>query len=140
MMVMLHSIWAYIVLAMLLLVVVKSFTSFKKEFTNIDLRLALFTLIVSHIQLLLGLGVYFSSPAFKFIKENGMGAAMKDSQVRLLAVEHPLMMIIAIILITLGFSKSKKEATSQGKFKKIAFLYGAALFLILSRIPWSNWI
>jgi predicted membrane channel-forming protein YqfA (hemolysin III family) len=140
MMVILHSIWAYIVLAMLLLVVVKSFISFKKEFTDVDLRLALFTLIVSHIQLLLGLGVYFSSPAFKFVKENGMGAAMKDSQVRLLAVEHPLMMIIAIVLITLGFSKSKKETTSQGKFKKIAFLYGVALLLILSRIPWNQWI
>ena len=139
-MVMLHSIWAFIVLAMLLIVVVKSFLSSNKNFTDIDLRLALFTLIVSHIQLVLGLGVYFSSPAFKFIKEHGMGAAMKDSQVRLLAVEHPLMMIIAITLITIGFSKAKKETTSKGKFKKIAFLYGAALLLILSRIPWSQWL
>ena len=125
---------------MLVIVVVKSFTSFNKSFTNTDLRLALFTLIVSHIQLLLGLGVYFSSPAFKFIKEHGMGAAMKDSHVRLLAVEHPLMMILAIVLITVGFSKAKKESTSQGKFKKIAFLYGAALLLILSRIPWGQWL
>ncbi len=137
---MLHSIWAFIVLIMLVIVVVKSFTSFTKSFTNTDLRLALFTLIVSHIQLLLGLGVYFSSPAFKFIKEHGMGAAMKDSHVRLLAVEHPLMMILAIVLITVGFSKAKKESTSQGKFKKIAFLYGAALLLILSRIPWGQWL
>ena len=137
---MLHSIWAFIVLIMLVIVVVKSFTSFNKSFTNTDLRLALFTLIVSHIQLLLGLGVYFSSPAFKFIKEHGMGAAMKDSHVRLLAVEHPLMMILAIVLITVGFSKAKKESTSQGKFKKIAFLYGAALLLILSRIPWGQWL
>jgi len=137
---MLHSIWAYIVLGMLIIVVVKSFMSSNKTFTDIDLRLALFTLIVSHIQLLLGLGVYFSSPAFKFIKEHGMGAAMKDSQVRLLAVEHPLMMILAIVLITVGFSKAKKETTSKGKFKKISFLYGAALLLILSRIPWSQWM
>lgn len=137
---MLHSIWAFIVLIMLVIVVVKSFASFSKPFTNTDLRLALFTLIVSHIQLLLGLGVYFSSPTFKFIKDNGMGAAMKNSHVRLLALEHPLTMIVAIVLITVGFSKAKKESTSQGKFKKIAFLYGAALLLILSRIPWSQWL
>jgi predicted membrane channel-forming protein YqfA (hemolysin III family) len=139
-MLMLHSIWAFIVLAMLIIVVVKAFLSFNKTFTDIDLRLALFTLIVSHIQLLLGLGVYFSSDAFKFVKENGMGAAMENSHIRLLAIEHPLMMILAIVLITIGFSKAKKETTSKGKFKKIAFLYGAALLLILSRIPWSQWI
>ena len=137
---MLHSIWAFIVLAMLIVVVVRAFLSSDKTFKEIDLRLALFTLIVSHIQLLLGLGVYFSSSAFKFIKEHGMGAAMKDSHVRLLAVEHPLMMILAIVLITVGFSKAKKETTSKGKFKKIAFLYGAALLLILSRIPWNQWL
>lgn len=137
---MLHSIWAYIVLGMLLVVVVKAFMSSNKKFTDIDLRLALFTLIVSHIQLLLGLGVYFSSDVFKFLKENGMGAAMKNRHIRLLAVEHPLMMILAIILITVGFSKAKKETTSKGKFRKIGFLYGAALLLILSRIPWSQWL
>ena len=59
MMTMIHSFWAYLTLALLVIVVIKAVTSLKKEFKDIDLRLALFTLIVSHIQLLLGLGVYF---------------------------------------------------------------------------------
>jgi heme A synthase len=136
---MLHSFWAYLVLILLIIVVVKAITSFKKEFKNIDLRLALFTLIVSHIQLLLGLGVYFSSAAYKSMKLNGMSETMKDSALRLLAVEHPLMMVLAIILITIGYSKHKKKTTDQGKFKTIAIFYGIALLFVLSKIPWSQW-
>lgn len=139
MMTMIHSFWAYLVLILLIVIVVKSVTSFKKEFKDIDLRLALFTLIVSHIQLILGLGVYFSSPAFKFLKANGMGETMKNSGIRLLAVEHPIMMILAIVLITIGYSKHKKKTTDESKFKTIALFYGIALIFVLSRIPWSQW-
>lgn len=137
MMTMIHSFWAYLVLILLIVIVVKSVTSFKKEFKDIDLRLALFTLIVSHIQLILGLGVYFSSPAFKYLKTNGMKGI--DSTTRLLAVEHPLMMILAIVLITIGYSKHKKKTTDESKFKTIALFYGIALIFVLSRIPWSQW-
>ncbi len=136
-MTMMHSFWAYLVLILLVVIVLKAITSFKKEFKDIDLRLALFTLIVSHIQLILGLGVYFSSPAFKSLKTNGMKGM--DSATRLLAVEHPLMMIIAIILITIGYSKHKKKTTDESKFKTIALFYGIALILVLSRIPWGQW-
>lgn len=137
MMTMIHSFWAYLVLILLIIVVIKAITSLKKEFKDIDFRLALFTLIVSHIQLILGLGVYFSSPAFKSLKANGMKGM--DSTTRLLAVEHPIIMILAIILITVGYSKHKKKTTDEGKFKTIMFMYGIALILVLSRIPWSQW-
>ncbi len=136
-MTMMHSFWAYLVLILLVIIVIKAITSFKKEFKDIDLRLALFTLIVSHIQLILGLGVYFSSPAFKYLKTNGMKGM--DSATRLLAVEHPLLMIIAIVLITMGYSKHKKKTTDESKFKTIALFYGIALVLVLSIIPWSQW-
>jgi hypothetical protein len=98
----------------------------------------LFTLIVAHIQLLIGLGWYFMSPWFKALKENS-GEVMADQATRLLAVEHPIMMILAIILITIGWSKHKKKTTDSAKFKTFAIFYGIALLLILYRIPWINW-
>ena len=64
---------------------------------------------------------------------------MKDSSARLLAVEHPIVMILAIVLITIGWSKHKKQVKSESKFKTFTIFYGLALVLILSRIPWSNW-
>jgi len=134
-----HSYWAYLVLALLILAVLNAITGVtsKREFKDKDLRLSLFTLIVTHIQLLIGLGWYFMSPAYKILKENGMGEL--DSYTRLLAVEHPLMMLIAITLITIGWSKHKKKNSDTSKFKTIAVFYGLALVLVLSRIPWTNW-
>jgi heme A synthase len=134
-----HSIWAYLVVAFLIIAVVNAIINSKKEFKDKDLRISLFTLIVSHIQLLIGLAWYFMSPVYKGLKENGMGETMKDSSHRLLAVEHPIMMILAIVLITIGFSKHKKKTTDSAKFKTISVFYGIALVLVLVRIPWQQW-
>jgi hypothetical protein len=135
-----HSYWAYVVLLLLVVAVINSVRGIlqKKEFSDADLRIGLFALIVSHIQLLIGFGWYFMSPWFKALKTNG-AEVMSDKGVRLLAVEHPMTMIFAIVLITIGWSKHKKKTDSLAKFKTIAIFYGLALLLILSRIPWNNW-
>lgn len=131
----LHSYWAYIVLAVLIFTVLNAVIGLvqKKEFTHKEFRLGLFSLIAAHIQLLVGFLVYFIGGFQK-----GLGD-MKDSAVRLLALEHPLMMIIAITLITIGWSKHKKQVKSEAKFKTFTIFYGLALVIILSRIPWNNW-
>ncbi len=136
-----HSYWAYIGLAILIIAVINAVTGLinKRDFKEKDLRLGLFTLIVTHIQLLIGLAWYFMSPWYKALSSNG-GEVMKDAATRLLAVEHPLTMIIAIVLITIGWSKHKKKTESAAKFKTFVIFYGLGLILILSRIPWSNWL
>lgn len=138
----LHSFWAYLVLGMLLITVINSIAglSGKRDFIDKDFRLALFSLIVTHIQLLIGLVLWVVSPlGIKSITGNGMGEVMKDSVLRLNAVEHPLMMIIAVVLITIGFSKHKKKPTANAKFKTITIFYILALVVVLSRIPWNQW-
>ena len=138
----LHSYWAYLVLLILILAagnaVVKSIGG--KEYEAKDFRISLFTLIVSHLQLLIGLVLYFVSPRLSLFSELGMGEIMKDSVNRLYLVEHPLINIIAIALITIGYSKHKKKLTSKAKLKTVAIFYSIALVLFLSRIPWSAWL
>jgi len=138
---MIHSYWAYLVLLVLivaLLNAVMGLTS-KKEFTAKDLRISLFALIASHIQLIIGFIAYYTSDYYLIMREAGMGEVMKNSDLRKVLVEHPLVGIIAITLITIGFSKHKKKTTDSAKFKTIAVFYTIALLLILSRIPWSQW-
>ena len=131
-----HSILAYAALGLLVLASINAIFGLtsKKLFTDKDLRLSLFTLIICHIQLLVGLILYFVSP---------LGSAqlgnMKDAAMRLTSLEHPLINIIALVLITIGWSKHKKEESNNGKFKKIAVFYTLGLILILSRLPWANW-
>ena len=135
-----HSGWAYLALLLLVLAVVNSVIGMtsKKEFTSKDRKIALFALIATHIQLVVGLILYF-------ISEVGMKAfstegAMKIPELRLTMLEHPLTNIIAIALITIGWSKHKKGAANESKFKSITLFYGLGLVLILIRIPWKLWL
>ena len=132
-----HSTLAYAVLAVVLIALINAFLglSSKRNFTKNDRSLSLVALILSHIQLLVGLVLWATSPLGKDAMSQMSNAAM-----RLTAVEHPLVNIIAIVLITIGWSKHKKEESSNGKFKKIGIFYALGLLLILSRIPWSNWM
>lgn len=138
----LHSYLAYLVLIILIIAVVNALIGWfgKKEFRfEKDLRINLFALIMSHIQWLVGLILYFvSANGFKAIQTLGMGGL--NSAARLLAVEHPFINIIAIVLITIGWSRHKKTEDATLKFKRIAIFYGLGLLAILSRIPWGQWL
>lgn len=59
---------------------------------------------------------------------------MKDSTTRYFTVEHWVMMLIAIVLITVGYSKSKTKLTSEGKHKTVAIFYVIAFLVILVAI------
>ncbi|NDP23077.1 MAG: hypothetical protein GZ091_18650 [Paludibacter sp.] len=131
-----HSGWAYVALILLVVAVVNAFVGMfsKKEFTAKDRKIAIMGLIGTHTQLLIGLILYFVSPlGFASIGQ------MSDKALRLTSLEHPLINIIAITLITIGWTKHKKLITSESKFKTFSIFYGLGLILILSRIPWSMW-
>ncbi|HTG66154.1 MAG TPA: hypothetical protein VL859_07250 [Flavobacterium sp.] len=132
-----HSGWAYLALLLLVIAVINAFIGLvsKKEFTAKDRKIAIFGLIGTHTQLLVGLILYFVSP----LGLESLGQ-MSDKMLRLTSLEHPLINIIAIALITIGWSKHKKLTTSESKFKTFAIFYGLGLVLILSRIPWSLWL
>ena len=127
----LHSVFRFVVSILLILSIILSFSGWfgKSAYTEGNRKLNLFTLISAHIQLLLGLALYFKSPFVKF------GAAtMKTDDLRYWTVEHITMMIIAIVLITIGHSKSKKALLPVSKHKTIAICYTIALVIIVLAI------
>jgi heme/copper-type cytochrome/quinol oxidase subunit 2 len=139
---MIHSFWAYLVVLAVAVATINALMGYlgKKEYQPKDFRIALFTLIVSHIQLLIGLIIYFVSPlGLQSFSTNGMSEVMGNSLLRLYAVEHPLMMIITVVFITVGYSKHKTKLVSGPKFKMLAVFYTLGLLCLLSRIPWSQW-
>lgn len=138
-----HSGWAYLLLLVLLVATVNALIGFfgKKEFGNKDFSLALVGLIVTHIQLLLGLALWFVGPYFSMLLEDFGGLMTPESRgIRLLALEHPLTMIIAVALLTVGYSKHKKKIVSNGKFKMLAIFYTIAFIVVLSIVPWKQWL
>ena len=135
----LHSFLSYLVLIGLLISFIAALAGWlgNKVYTDKDRKLGLLGLIPVHLQWVIGLILYFVSPLGM---QNFSGEAMGDSVSRLYILEHPLTMIIAVILITVGYARAKRQIGTDNKgFKSIAIFYGIGLILILSRIPWNAW-
>ncbi|MCL4638793.1 MULTISPECIES: cytochrome B [Olivibacter] len=129
----LHSGLRYVVLLLLILAIISAISGLagKKPYTEGNRKLNLFTLISGHIQLLIGLALYAMSSMVTF---NDMSNVMKTANLRYWTVEHISMMVLAIILITVGHSKSKKAMDASAKHKSIAVFYTIALVIILAAI------
>lgn len=128
-----HSGLRWVVLITLLVAIVNSFgkTDGRTPFTNRDRRLALMALIFTHLQLVTGLILYFISPLVIFSAES-----MKNEVLRFYLVEHISLMLLAIVLITVGFSRAKRHIDEGKKFRSILVFYLIGLILILVSIPW----
>jgi hypothetical protein len=136
----LHSGVAYLAILALILVIFWMLIGSLggREFTEKDRKIGMIGFILSHTQLLIGLILYFVSPlGFSLLTS---GTAMSDSTARLTALEHPLINIIAIVLISVGYIRAKKMTVSRARFRSIYMMYAIGLVLILSRIPWASWL
>jgi hypothetical protein len=130
----LHDYNRYLILAALLYVLFRSFTGMtgKKPFEKPDNTASLVLLILSHVQLLLGLIQYFFTSAYTQAAFADMKGAMKDSLLRYFAVEHFTGMLIAIVLIHLGRTKSKKATSDPDKHKRLFTYTAIATGIILA--------
>lgn len=119
-----HSGWRYLVIILLLVAFVNALMGYlgRKPYTEGNRKLNLFTLISAHIQLLMGLALYFMHDWYK-------GDSTIPAQ-RYWKMEHISMMILAIILITVGNSKSKKMDSALMKHRSVFMYFGLALLLI----------
>lgn len=128
-----HSGLRWVVLLLLLWTIWGAFQGRQKgaAFGDADRKRGLFAMISAHIQLLLGLILYFTSPLVKF--ESGV---MAEKIARFYTVEHISMMLIAIVLITLGYTRANKKADDRAKFQTQLVFFLIALLLILAAIPW----
>ncbi len=135
-----HNMFRWLVLITLVLAVLFALTGWfgKREWNKKDNLTGLLLTIFMDIQFLVGIILYaFVSPITK-IAFNDFGAAMKNADIRFYAVEHILMMIIALVLVHIGRSKSKKAIAPWKKHKSAAIFYGIALLLVLAGIPWER--
>ncbi len=130
-----HSVIRYFVLFFLIFFVVRVFQGWrnKSAYSSLDDKLGFWLFMITHTQLILGIVLYFISPAVVFT-----GESMKDTTARYWLVEHGSMMIIAIALITMARITTKKITDSTLKYKKLFIYNGIALVLIVVTIQLSG--
>jgi heme A synthase len=124
-----HSGLRWIAVLLLLLAIISAFTA--KNYEKKHRLVNLFTMITFHTQLVLGIILYFLSDKVQFTE-----GWMKQAMYRFYGMEHLTGMLLAIIAITIGHSKSKKAADAASKFKAIKLWYVLALILVVAFIPW----
>jgi hypothetical protein len=123
-----HSGWRYLVIILLLVAFINALMGYlgKKPYTEGNRKLNVFALITAHIQLVLGLVLYFMHDWYK----GDMSVAVQ----RYWKMEHIAMMIVAIILITVGNARSKKVDSALMKHRTIFIFFGLALLIITAAI------
>jgi hypothetical protein len=134
----LHSLVRWLVLASLVFAIYRCckgwFTN--AVFTGFDNRVRHVTVTIVHVQLLLGLWLYAVSPVIDYFLHH-YATAVHQREIRFFGMEHNLMMLGAIILITIGSTKAKRATSNKAKFKMMAIWFAIALLIILVNIPWA---
>jgi phosphoglycerol transferase MdoB-like AlkP superfamily enzyme len=135
----LHNLLRWIIIILLLVSIFKAVSGWKnkKTFSAGDRRIWLFTLISAHITLLLGLYQWLWGRYGIISTKLPEGISlMKDKFYRFFWVEHPTFMILAIIMITLGYGMAKKQVPDEVKYKRAFWFFLIALLMILVAVPW----
>ena len=132
-----HSGWRWILLILAVAAVIDFAVGLigKRSFKSIDNRLSLFFMISCDVQLLLGLLLYFVlSPLTQSAFQNSN--MMSDPTARFYAIEHPVIMLLAIAFAHIGRITSKKAPADRKKFQRGLIWFLLSLILMLSRMPW----
>ena len=133
-----HSILRYFILLFAVVVVLQRLVGMlgKKKFQKPNRMMALFLLIFCDLQLIFGLTLYY----YKVVASGMLSAGnvMKDTDSRFYAVEHSMSMILAIVLVHIGYSIAKKNMDDDRKFKRMFWCSFVALAIFLAMIPWEG--
>jgi len=133
----LHSLVRWLVLISLLVAIVRAYSGWlgNKPFLKKDHTARMVAVTSAHIQLVIGLTLYFISPVVRYFL-NYFKEAVHQREIRFFGMEHVTMMLIAITLLTIGAAKSKRKTTDQQQFKTMAIWFTIALLIIFLSIPW----
>lgn len=134
----LHNIMRWVILVLLLLSIFRAFSGWKnrRAFTPADRKTWLFAMIAGHITLLIGLYQLLLGRYGLLTVDAPEGGVMKDKFYRFFWVEHPTFMILAIVMMTLGYGTAKKNLADDQKFRRAMWLFIVALLFVLVAIPW----
>jgi hypothetical protein len=132
-----HSGLRWIVLLTLLFAILRGYSGWLggRKWIKADNMARMFAVISAHLQLVLGVVLYFVSPKVSAFRAD-IGAGMKDSLLRFFAMEHSLMMVIAVILLTVFSAVAKRKTDDKKKFRLMAIGFTIVLLIILAMIPW----
>ena len=132
-----HNILRWLVVFAAVLALARMFVGWlgRKDWSKRDDMLSgIFTGLLD-LQLLVGLVIYFLvSPITQAALVN-FSASLNASDGRFFILDHPIMMLVGVVLAHVGRALSRK-ATGLGKFRQAAIWFSLAVLVILVSVPW----
>lgn len=127
-----HSLLRWLALVAIVIAIFNALKgmSNKSTFAANDNRWSLLTVIFFHLQLVVGLLLYFTQGWHKQLGE------MADKVIRFYSLEHLVAMLIAIALVTIGRASGKRASDNLKKHKRHFVYFLLALILVLANVPW----
>ncbi len=92
-------------------------------------------LITMDVQLLVGFILYGVSPIVRAAMGD-VSLAMSDSEMRFFLFEHLLLMVVAVVLVHLGYAMSKRAASARRAYARASTFYTLGLIALLLGMPW----
>jgi hypothetical protein len=134
----LHSLLRWVVLALGVLALVRAFGGWfgRRPWTAADKKVGLFFMISVDVQVLLGLLLYFVLSPITRAAFAQFGAAMKVKELRFWAVEHIMLMVLAVVAVHVARVLSKRATDDTARHRRVAIGFAVAMLLMLAAIPW----
>lgn len=135
-----HNVTRWVVLILGFIVVIRAFVGWfgSQKWSETERRMGSFFAMGIDIQLLLGLLLYFFLSPITRAALRDFGAAMRVTDLRFFAVEHSLLMVLAVVFAHLGSTLSKKATQDISKYRRAAIWFTLALVMILLGMPWAR--
>ncbi|WP_276484006.1 hypothetical protein [Paraflavitalea pollutisoli] len=137
MLLVLHSAFRWLVVFSLLLSLYRSYRGYwgNRPFTRTEDRIRHWTATIAHVQLMIGMVLYFQSPLIKAFLQD-VGSSRESFALLFFGMIHSTLMLAAIVLVTIGSALAKRKPTDRLKFKTMLVWYTVAAIVILIAIPW----
>lgn len=132
-----HSTVRWLVLGSLLAALASAYGGLlrPRSYSSVDQLLRVVATSIAHTQLLVGIYLYTISPIIRYYWQNRTDSG-KSSELSFFALIHISLMLIAVIIITIGSSKAKRQLIAQQQFRTTAVYFTVGLLLILLAVPW----
>lgn len=132
-----HSVFRWLVLLLLCWSVYRASVGYRRNysFSPGDNALRHWTATVGHIQLILGILLYFKSPLVTFFWRERQSAPI-PVEITFFALIHLVLMLASIVVLTVGSALAKRQGTDRAKFRTMFLWFSWALFILFIAIPW----
>ncbi len=133
----LHSICRWLVLLSLLYAIGRAYSGYKshRDYSDYDNQVRHWTATIAHIQLIIGMILYIKSPFASYFWKN-TGTSLQHIEIAFYGFLHPLLMLVAVVMITIGSSLAKRKEESTAKYRTLLIWFSVALLIIFVAIPW----